>query len=303
MIDTIFEELTSCNICPRSCLINRYETTGFCGADSRIKVNLSQLHYGEEPCLSGSRGSGTIFFSHCNLKCVFCQNHQISHIGWGQDVSAQELVQMMLELQESGAHNINLVTPSHYSLHLIEVIKLAREAGLKIPIVWNSNAYEHVDMLKRLSGLVDVYLPDLKYAHSFYSKKYSFADNYPELARLAVKEMFKQVGNLHIKEDGIATKGLIIRLLVMPNGLAGLSDTLEWISQELGNLVQLSIMAQYYPAYRAMVFPEISRGICKSEYEKVIEKVDYLGFKNVYLQELSCNSEWTPKFSDPSKGE
>ncbi len=297
------EELTTCNICPRSCLIDRYRQTGFCGADANLKVNLAQLHYGEEPCLSGSQGSGTIFFSHCNLKCVFCQNHQISHLGWGREISSEELVQMMLELQESGAHNINFVTPSHYSIQLIDSILLAKMRGLEIPIVWNSNAFELVHILERLSGLVDVYLPDLKYAHSYYSKKYSFAENYPELARLAIKEMFKQVGNLHINEAGIATQGLIIRLLVLPNGLAGLSDTLEWISRELGNQVQLSIMAQYYPACRAMEFPEISRGVYQSEYDSVIEKVECLGFENVYLQELSCSPEWTPKFLDQSMGE
>ncbi len=276
--------------------MDRYTSDGFCGADSQLKVNLYQLHYGEEPVLSGNNGSGTIFFSNCNLRCVFCQNHTISHLGWGENVTIQDLSNIMLELQQKGAHNINLVTPTHYSIHLIEAMKLSRREGLCIPIVWNSNAYESIITLRLLAGLVDIYLPDLKYAHPYYSKKYSFAADYPKMARLAVKEMFDQAGNLQLDECGIAKKGLVIRLLVLPNGLAGITDSLEWIYGELGNEVQLSIMAQYYPAFRAEEFSELARGITEEEYDRVIDKVENLGFRNVYLQELSCNSDWTPNF-------
>ena len=178
----IYPELTNCQICPRSCHIDRYQEKGFCNATSDLKVNLYQLHYGEEPVLSGTKGSGTIFFSHCNLQCVFCQNYTISNLGWGKDISNEECIQFMLELQDKGAHNINLVTPTHYSIQLIDVLKAAKQQGLTIPIVWNSNAYEKVETLKALEGLVDIYLPDIKYSDAKNSAMYSQAKDYPAIA-------------------------------------------------------------------------------------------------------------------------
>ena len=291
-------ELENCNICPRKCGVNRYETTGFCKASAEVCINLAQLHYGEEPSISGTRGSGTVFFSHCNLKCVFCQNSNISMLGWGEDKPEAECVQMMLDLQTQGAHNINLVTPTHFSIQLIDIIRTARAAGLTIPILWNSNAFELVETLERLDGLIDIYMPDMKFAFGVHGELYTNAFSYPSISRKVVKEMFKQVGNLQVNGEGIAEKGLIIRLLVMPNGVSGTVDTLQWIGDELGDEVQLSIMAQYYPAYRASQYQEICRGISQAEYDTVMQKVYALGFHNVYLQELSADAEWTPDFKN-----
>lgn len=292
----IYQELTNCQICPRSCEINRYKEKGFCGADTNIKINLHQLHFGEEPVLSGTNGSGALFFSHCNLRCVFCQNYTISDLGWGRDITNDECVQILLELQRLSAHNINLVTPSHYSIQLIDVIKTAKQNGLSIPIVWNSNAYEDVEVLKSLEGLVDIYLPDLKYSESNNSIKYSQAPDYPAIARKAVAEMKRQVGQLKCNENGIAYKGLIIRLLVLPNNVAGVIDNLRWIADTLGEETYISLMAQYYPTWKADKYPEINRGIIQPEYNIVLQALEKLGFENGFIQELSCSNEWTPDF-------
>jgi putative pyruvate formate lyase activating enzyme len=291
-----YQELLNCRICPHACGVNRYETTGFCNAPADIKVNLHQLHHGEEPCLSGTGGSGTIFFSHCNLKCVFCQNHSISHLGWGNIVTEDKVINMMLELQDKGAHNINLVTPTHYSVQLAEILQQVKGSNLHIPVVWNSSAYENVETLRRLEGLVDIFLPDLKYADCIYSVKYSNAEDYPLVAREAIKEMHRQVGNLVCDKDDIAVKGLIIRLLVMPGKVAGVSESLQWIYDNLGNEVFLSLMAQYYPTPQVNDFPEINRGITQAEYNEVLETLERLDFKNGFTQELSCSDEWTPEF-------
>jgi len=292
------EGLGSCRICPHDCGKNRNHETGFCQAKAALKVNLAQLHFGEEPMLSGTRGSGTIFFSNCNLRCVYCQNYTISQIGHGDEVSSEELVRMMLDLQGKGAHNINFVTPSHYSLQLVPVIKEAREQGLKIPIVWNSNAYDKVETLALLDGLVDIYLPDLKYAHSVYALKYSSAKDYPAVSRAALKEMHDQAGKLQVDEAGIAVKGLIIRLLVLPNGLSGTKDTLHWIAEELGRETHICLMAQYYPAHQASKYPELARGITEREYDAVCECALALDLPNVLYQELSCSADWTPDFKE-----
>lgn len=295
-MDKIFTELTNCCICPHNCGINRYLEHGFCQADASIKINLHQLHFGEEPILSGISGSGTIFFSHCNLRCVFCQNHTISHLGWGNLVSDKSVIQMMLELQNQGAHNINLVTPSHYTIQLAAILHQAKAAGLTIPIVWNSNAYEKVEKLRLLEGLVDIYLPDIKYAGSEQSSLYSNTADYPLVARYAVKEMHRQVGILVCNEYDIAQKGMIIRLLVMPDNIAQVSETLHWIHDELGNDTCISLMAQYYPAWQAKQYPEINRGITKKEYQEVLDTLERLNFENGFTQELSCSDEWTPDF-------
>ncbi|MFO7660173.1 MAG: radical SAM protein [Candidatus Cloacimonadaceae bacterium] len=297
-MNKVYAELTSCRICPHNCGIDRYQTTGFCQATAEVKVNLAQLHFGEEPVLSGTGGSGTIFFSHCNLRCVFCQNHTISHLGWGKIASENEIIDMMLKLQDKGAHNINLVTPTHYSVQLAAILHKAREEGLRLPIVWNSNAYEKVETLKAMEGLIDIYLPDLKYAGNEYSKLYSNAEDYPATARKAIIEMFRQAGNLFCDADNIAQKGLIVRLLVMPNGVAGVSESLKWIDDNLGNEVFISLMAQYYPAWQADKFPQINRGITDREYQEVLDTMEKLDFNNGFMQELSCSDEWTPDFKN-----
>lgn len=276
--------------------MDRYIANGFCDAGADLRINLAQLHFGEEPVISGNLGSGTIFFTHCNLKCVFCQNYSISQEGNGSYCSPEDLSDLMLDLQHQGAHNINLVTPTHYSLHIREALLRARENGLHIPIVWNSNAYETVETLAQMQGLVDIYLPDFKYSYAAYSKLYSSAPDYPEIALKAISEMKRQVGDLKLDEEGIATRGLIIRLLVLPNNIAGIQRSLDLIAQNLGPQTQISLMGQYYPTHKAFLFPELSRGITSIEYDKALDSIHAHGFTNVWTQELSCNDEWTPDF-------
>jgi len=261
-----------------------------------VAINLYQLHFGEEPPISGTRGSGTIFFSHCNLKCVFCQNYTISCQGFGSSLGEESVIRIMLELQEQGAHNINLVTPTHYTPQLRAIIASARAQGPKIPLLWNCSAYEKVETLKSLNSLVDIYLPDLKYSHGVYAKKYSHAVDYPAVALDAIKEMYSQVGPLSVDADGIAQKGVLVRLLVLPQGLSGTENNLRRLADEIGPDVPVSLMGQYYPAGEAGKYPELGRGVSDDEYQKVLDTASDLGFSSVYVQELSSNDFWTPKF-------
>lgn len=287
--------LENCNLCPRYCNINRFKTVGYCNAGAKIKLNLYQLHYGEEPNISGTGGSGTIFFAHCNMKCIYCQNFTISHFGWGREVDESEIVDIMLNLQESGAHNINLVTPTHFSLQLIEALKTAKEKGLKIPVVWNTNTYENLETLQALSGLVDIYLADFRYFDNESSKTYSDANDYFEVASEAIKEMHRQAGNIR-DINGIAVKGLMIRLLVMPGNKNRTEKILEWIHHNLGKETYISLMGQYYPTYRSVAFPEINRAITEEEYDHAVKALQDLGFENGYIQDAGGSSDWTPKF-------
>ena len=291
-----YTQLINCQVCPQNCGVNRYETTGFCKAGFNLKINLAQLHHGEEPVFSGSNGSGTIFFSYCNLRCVFCQNYSISHLGWGTYYNEEDCAQIMLKLQEAGAHNINLVSPTQYTPQLVKTITIARENGLSIPVLWNSNGYENVFTLQSLAGLVDIYLPDFKYAHSFYSKKYSSAKDYPEIAIRALEEMFRQVGHLQLDSEGIAKKGILVRHLVLPNHLSGTKKVLYILYEHFGPELALSLMAQYYPTGKANEFPELNRSLKKEEYEEAVETAEALGFKNLYLQKIYSSPEWTPDF-------
>ena len=290
-------QLVACYICPRNCGVNRYTETGFCGAGSEVKINLATLHFGEEPPISGSKGSGTIFFSHCNLRCVFCQNYSISSDGWGSEASTLELAKLMLNLQTQQAHNINLVTPTHYSPQVAAALIMAKDMGLSIPIVWNSSAYESPQTLQRLAGLVDIYLPDLKYAYGIHAAKYSAAADYPAIAMAAIKEMYAQTGNLISDDNGIAKRGTIVRLLVMPNGLSGAQKSLLRLADEIGTEISISLMGQYYPAGKASEYSELNRGITEQEYQSVVDTAQELGFSDIYVQELSCCDTWTPKFS------
>lgn len=297
----IYPELQACTICPRDCGVNRYHEKGYCGAPAELKINLAQLHFGEEPPISGTLGSGTIFFSHCNLRCVFCQNHKISLGGSGHSISEAELLKLMCGLQAQGAHNINLVTPTHYSIPLISVLRKAREQGLTIPILWNSSAYENVDTLKKLNGLVDIYLPDFKYYHPLYAKKYSRAEDYPMVAFNALKEMVAQKGFLQENPAGIANKGVLVRLLVLPNSLSGTRNALRLLADEFGTGLPLSLMAQYYPAGAAVHIPELNRGVKAEEYRAVLDLAKEIGFEELFAQELSCDDLWTPDFIDTDK--
>lgn len=290
------QAMSSCSICPRRCRADRILHPGYCGASDRVSVNIHQLHYGEEPVISGTRGSGTVFFAHCNMRCVFCQNHELSFDGNGKEMEPEKVASLMLELQGAGAHNVNLVTPTQYTPQLRTAIIAARKAGLVIPIVWNSNAYEDPETLKMLEGLVDIYLPDFKYADPEMSLRYSDTPDYPKWAKLSIAEMFRQVGHLRIGDDGIAEKGIMIRLLVLPGDINGIEGVLSWIHDRLGNQTCVSLMGQYYPVHRACEFHEINRHITPEEYEYALSVLEKYGFENGFVQEVGSSSEHTPKF-------
>jgi len=291
-----YPEMENCRICPRNCGINRYQQVGYCGAGAEPEINLATLHHGEEPPLSGTRGSGTIFFSRCNLRCVFCQNYHISSLGWGRAISSSGLADLMLELQDKGAHNINLVTPTHFSTQIADALQQAKSRGLTLPVVWNSSAYEKVEILHSLQGLVDVWLPDYKYAHGIYARKYSQAVDYPQVARAALQEMFAQCGHLQVDAMGLARRGMLVRLLVLPHRLAGTTESLRMLAETFGTELHLSLMAQYYPAGKAEDYPELNRGITPEEYAEAIAWVQEMGFEHVYVQELKPTPQWTPEF-------
>jgi len=294
----MFEELIECKICPNNCKVNRIEgKTGICNVDDKVKVALASLHYFEEPCISGEKGSGTVFFSNCNMKCKFCQNYKISAEGKGKEITIEELADTFLELQEQGANNINLVTPTIYAYQIIEAIKIAKSNGLKIPIVYNSNGYENIETLKRLEGHIDVYLPDLKYYYNDIAFEYSGVKNYFQHATEAIKEMYRQVGGPEFDENGIIQKGVIIRHLVLPNNIDNSKQVLRWIKENIDKRVYVSIMAQYFPCYKAKQMEDLNRKLTKEEYEEIENFVYDLDIKNGYMQELGEHEEeYVPNF-------
>lgn len=291
------KELEKCSICPLKCGINRNISYGRCGAGKNVKIALASLHYFEEPCISGKKGSGTVFFSNCNLKCVYCQNYKISHKGFGKKISVSHLADIFLSQQKKGANNINLVTPTMYVPHIISAIKLAKQKGLNIPIIYNSSGYEDVDTIKLLNGYIDVYLPDFKYYFSDIAKKYSNVENYFEIASSAILEMYKQVGDPVFDDNGLIKRGMIIRHMILPNNVDNSKKVLKWINDSLSNKVYISIMAQYFPTYKASMYEEINRKIEREELDEVWDFVDALGFENGYIQELGEHEEeYVPDF-------
>lgn len=285
------KELECCTICPHNCKINRTKNPGRCKTTDKIKIALYSIHNFEEPCISGEKGSGTIFFSNCNMNCVFCQNYEISQLGRGKEITIEELANVMIKQQERNVQNINLVTPTSYALHIVEAIKIARKKGLEIPIVYNTNGYESVETLKLLEGYVDIYLPDLKYYYDDLAKKYSKVDNYFEIATKAIQEMYRQVGTPVLDENGVMKKGLMIRHLILPNEVQNSKKVLKWIKENIDSNVYVSIMAQYFPTYKAKEIPEIARKITKEEYEKVENYLYELDLENGYIQELGEHEE------------
>ena len=285
------KELECCTICPHNCKINRTKNPGRCKSTDKIKIALYSIHNFEEPCISGEKGSGTIFFSNCNMNCVFCQNYEISQLGRGKEITIEELANVMIKQQERNVQNINLVTPTSYALHIVEAIKIARKKGLEIPIVYNTNGYESVETLKLLEGYVDIYLPDLKYYYDDLAKKYSKVDNYFEIATKAIQEMYRQVGTPVLDENGVMKKGLMIRHLILPNEVQNSKKVLKWIKENIDSNVYVSIMAQYFPTYNAKEIPEIARKITKEEYEKVENYLYELDLENGYIQELGEHEE------------
>ncbi|MBR3133850.1 MAG: radical SAM protein [Clostridia bacterium] len=291
--------LEKCMLCPRNCGINRsIGRRGFCKCDDKIKIALASKHMFEEPCISGKEGSGTIFFSNCNLNCVYCQNYKISQEGLGKQVNIERLAEIMIEQQARNVNNINLVTPTMYVYQIIEAIKIAKKNGLSIPIIYNSNGYENIETIKLLDGYIDVYLPDLKYYYDNIAVKYSNAANYFDIATKAIKEMCKQVGKTKLNEKGIITKGVVIRHLVLPNHIQNTKNILKWIKNNIDEEVYVSIMAQYFPTFKADKYDELNRKISFSEYNKVKKYVEIIGLKNGFIQDRGNNEEkYVPNFN------
>lgn len=289
--------MSNCTLCPYNCNVDRNEKLGVCKADAKVKIALASLHFYEEPCISGTNGSGTIFFSCCNLQCVYCQNYEISNENKGKEISIEHLAELFINQQNKGAHNINLVSPTPYVLDIIEAIKIARKNGLRLPIVYNTSGYEKVETLKLLEGYIDVYLPDFKYFDDSIAIKYSKAPNYLEIVTNALKEMYRQVGVPVLDENGIIQKGLIIRHLVLPNNIQNSKNVLKWIKENMDNNVFVSAMAQYFPCYKAKHMDELNRKLTKEEYEEVEQYLYSLDLENGYIQELGEHEEeYVPTF-------
>lgn len=292
------EELKQCTICPHECKINRLSgQIGRCKANDKIKIALASIHNYEEPCISGINGSGTVFFSNCNLNCIYCQNYEISQLGKGKYITIEHLANIFINQQNKNVNNINLVTPTMYVPQIIEAIKIAKRKGLNIPIIYNSNGYENVQTIKMLEGYIDIYLPDLKYYSDELSKKYSNVDKYFETAVKSIKEMQRQVGNPTFNENGIIKKGLIIRHLILPNHILNTKKILKYIKENFDENTYISIMAQYFPTYKAKENDKINRKISKKEYKEIEEYLYLLNLKNGYIQELGEHEEeYVPNF-------
>jgi putative pyruvate formate lyase activating enzyme len=284
-IKQLYRLLSPCYLCPLNCGAKRIAgETGLCNAPLKMKISSYTLYKGEEPPLSGKYGSGAIFFSYCNLKCVYCQNFNFSQKGSGHFIGIGELSDIMLNLQNMGAANINLITATHYIPQVAAALFLAKNKGLSVPVVFNTSGYESVKTIQLLDGFVDVYLTDFRYGTDAWAQKYSNAPSYVEIVRAALIKMYRQVGNLHIGKDGLATKGLIIRLLLFPNGINELKSILEIITSTIGTDVYISLMSQYVPVYRAKEFPEISRKVTKEEFLEAAHLLRKFGFKNGWVQ-------------------
>ena len=293
------ELLEKCAICPHNCGINRLNNQiGRCKSRDTVKVALYSTNNFEEPCISGKKGSGTVFFSNCNMNCVFCQNYEISQQGKGKEISIEELADIFIKQQEKDVENINLVTPTSYVPQIIEAIKIARSHGLKLPIVYNTNGYEKVETLKMLEGYVDIYLPDFKYSDNDLGKRLSKVDNYFEIVTDALKEMYRQTGKAVFNEEGIMQRGMIIRHLVLPNHILNSRRVLKWINENMHD-VYVSVMAQYFPTYKAKEIDDINRKLTKEEYEQIENYLYRLDLENGYIQELGEHEEeYVPNWED-----
>lgn len=294
----MIEQLEKCEICPHKCGINRNNNQiGRCKSKDTVKIALYSTHDFEEPCISGKRGSGTVFFSNCNMNCVFCQNYEISQLGKGREITIEDLAEIFLKQQEKGVENINLVTPTSYAYQIIEAIKIARNNGLRLPIVYNTNGYENIETIRALEGFVDIYLPDLKYEDNKLAMEYSKVNNYFEIATDAIKEMIKQVGVPKFDENGLMKKGVLIRHLVLPNYIENSKKVLLWIKQNLPNDIYVSIMAQYFPTYKAKEDEKINRKLTFEEWNKIEDFVQEIGIENGFIQELGEHEEeYVPKW-------
>jgi putative pyruvate formate lyase activating enzyme len=294
------DQLTNCKCCPRDCGINRLEgKAGFCRVRAGIEISHIGLHFGEEPPISGTKGSGAIFFAGCNLRCVFCQNYQISQEfqqGQTRTLTTEELAFEMLRLQEAGAHNINFVSPSHMIFQMADAIQAAKSKGLVIPVVYNSNGYDSVDALRQIRGLVDIYLPDIKYLDNGLGKQFSAVMDYAETIPGVLREMLDQVGHLELDEQGIATRGLLVRHLVLPGQLENSRKCLDVLA-DLSSDIFVGLMSQYSPQYKACNFPGINRTLTADEYDEIMDYALDLGLENVFIQELESQEHCLPDFA------
>ncbi len=281
-IERAYDLIKQCRLCPQNCKVKRLQgQRGFCRTGKRPIISSWGPHFGEERPLVGHGGSGTIFFTHCNLGCIFCQNYSISHLGDGEETTVEKLASIMLELQTMGCHNINLVTPTHQVPMIIEALYRASKEGLNLPVVYNCGGYESVETLRLLDGIVDIYMPDIKYADPDIAERLSFARDYPDVVKRAVKEMHAQVGDLIINQDGIAERGLLVRHLVLPEGLAGTKEIMEFLVREVSPDTYVNIMDQYYPCYKAPEYPPLNRRITRKEYIEAIEVAKACGIKRI----------------------
>ena len=294
------DQLSKCECCPRRCRVNRLEgKTGFCRSGSAIDISHAGLHFGEEPPISGTKGSGTIFFSGCNLRCVFCQNFQISQEfkhGRTMTLTTDELASEMLRLQKEGAHNINFVSPSHMIFQMADAIELAKKKGLSVRVVYNSNGYDSVEALRQIRGLVDIYLPDIKYMDNIIGKHFSAVEDYADIVSKVLLEMLNQTGDLQMDNDGIAVRGLLVRHLVLPGQLENSRRCLDFLAG-LSPDIHVSIMSQYSPQYKAGDYPEINRTLTDDEYDEIICYALELGLENAFIQKLESQSNYLPDFA------
>lgn len=287
-----------CTLCSRKCLINRYERNGVCGANAKVKIARAALHYWEEPCLSGDNGSGTVFFSNCSLKCIFCQNKKISTNGFGKEIELEELSNIYLNLQKQGANNINLVTPTHYVPSIIKSLDIAKKNGLKLPIVYNTSSYETKETIKLLNGNIDIYLPDLKYYNDEYAYNYSNVKDYFKIATDNIKEMYNQVGKNIFDENGIMTKGVIVRVLLLPNHVEDAKKILKYLYETYKDNIYISIMNQYTPVECIEEYSDLNRKVTEEEYDELINYACDLGIINAFIQEGETQSEsFIPDFN------
>ncbi len=300
-VEALEARLISCDVCPRECGVNRLEgELGFCHSGCLPIVSSVCAHHGEEPALSGSRGSGTVFFGNCNLRCVYCQNYQISQdyqVQKGNEIESHILAEKMLYLQDKlGCHNINLVSPSHFVPQLARAVLEAIPMGLRLPLVYNTSSYDSIKSLKALDGVISIYLADLRYASDECGQRFSEVPDYVGRAHAAIKEMYRQVGNLVVDNEGVARKGLIIRHLILPNRLAGTQESLTWLAREVLPEVTISIMSQYFPAHRAPQFPLLARAISPAEYQEVVQMVAELKLENGWVQDMGSAKNYLPDF-------
>ncbi len=300
-VSSVSQNLTlqACTLCPRACGVNREKgQRGYCNESAELFVGRAALHQWEEPCISGTKGSGTVFFAGCTMKCVFCQNYSLSQGEAGKGISTKRLAEIFIELQEQGAHNINLVTPTHYTLHIVEALKIARVKGLSIPVIYNCSGYEKVETLKRLEGLVQVYLPDFKYYSETLARKYSKAPHYFEIAAQAISEMVRQVGEATFNEEGIIEKGVIVRHLLLPGQLMDSKAVIRYLYETFGNQIWISLMNQYTPLEQVAKFPELNRKVTRKAYNRLIDFALELGVENGFIQEgETANESFIPLFN------